>query len=949
MRHAFSLLLLVLAASQALAGPPLRRWSTLKTDCCDITFHDGLTLEAQHAARAAQESHDAVTRLLGYVPGERTQIILTDDTDFSNGSATPVPYNVIRLYARPPGAFSDLQDYDDWMRALIVHEYTHIVHTDLIRGVPWLLNSVFGKFWPPNMLQPRWFIEGLAVFVETRMTTGGRAQSSLFDMYLRTAALHGRLWELDVLSSGGRAFPGGNGAYLYGGHFLTWLANRYGQDIYAKIARRYGGYALPWTVSTASEEFLGGKSYPELYNEWRLELTQQALALQQRVEAEGRSPERRLTALGQSVFYPRSLPGGRVVFYAQPADDVSGLFVATPRHGEPPQLTRITEAQSVQGLSPTPDGRSVVFSQPEVYANAYSYLDLFRADLSTGDVTRITAGARLRDPDVHPDGHTAMAVENLVGRSRLVLVDLDTGAVRPVFGFEDGAEIHSPRFNARGDSVVFTAWRPGGSRDVYVLHPGEKEPTRLTQDRALDMHPCFSDDGKSVYFSSERGGVYNIYRHDLATHQEHRATNVVSGAFMPLPLERDGALLYVGFGEDAFDLYATPLSVDTLVPVAPYPDEGPGKPLPSVAMTEPQPYDPLDTMMPRVWKPVMAFNSLLGLTLGATVTGEDLVGNHAYAADLRVVVPAADYSWALSYQYNRFPIPLTLNATGYVARQQNAALGDGVRGPWTEDVIRGEVGTLVPFSQWRQSHAVFASYGLELRRPREEPIFHPDGTLPNLPGNGPNGYVTLAYAYSNIRGVRDGVSIERGRRILARLRVGHPALISRYELLEFNGEYREYIPVPGLPRHVWFLSMQGGVARGDLAKRRSFFLGGLPSAAFIFVGGGLLRGYPPGALVGDGFGLITAEWRFPVLEIQQGFNTFPVFVDRVRGLVFLDQGLVFRDFPRGANLKRGVGAELLVDVELFLALPFTGRLGVARGLDAGGQDMQLYMVMGLDS
>ncbi|MBI5494537.1 MAG: hypothetical protein HY904_05875 [Deltaproteobacteria bacterium] len=939
--------LLALVAGQAAAAPPLRRWYTLRTACCDLTYHDGLEGDAPRWARAIQESHEAVTRFLGYAPGERTQFLLTDDTDSSNGSATPVPYNQVRLFARAPGSMSDLSDHDDWARALVVHEYTHIVHTDLIRGVPSLFNWVFGKTWPPNMLQPRWFIEGLAVFVETRMTTGGRARSSLFDMYLRTAALDGRLWDLDVLSSGGRAFPGGNGAYLYGGHFLTWIADHYGADVLRKVSHRYGGQALPYALSTALEEHTQGRGYRELYDAWRLDLTREALAVQARVEGEGRTPERRLTGLGQSVFYPRRLRDGALVFYGAPPDNSAGLYVARPRRGQAPEVVRLTEVQSVQGLSPTPDGRAVVFAQPELYATTYSYADLFRADLATGDVTRITAGARVRDPDVHPDGRTAIAVENRTGRSRLVLVDLATGAVRPVFGFPEVAEIHSPRFNARGDAVVFTAWRPGGFRDVYLLHPGAAEPRALTHDRAMDLHPAFNAAGDAVYFSSDRTGVYDIYRHDLRTGAQTRATRVVTGAFMPLPLEEEHALIYVGFGADAYDLAATPLFPAQLPPADPPPTRPAAAPLPAVATWGPEPYTPWETLWPRYWRPVIRVDSLFGLTLGATVSGEDLVGYHAYEADARVAIPSGDYAWSLAYRWTRLPLPVLLSASGALARTPSSALGNFVRGQLVEDVVRAEAGVSLPLFRYRVAHDVSVAYGMALRHRRTEPVLRPDGPAPRLPEQGPGGYLSLGYAYASTRAFRDSVSAERGRRVAVRARVGHPLLINREETLELDAEYREYLEVPLLARHVWHLAVFGGVARGAPWARRAYFLGGPPSFAFPAFAGAWLRGYPQYVLVGDGYLLVTAEWRFPLLELQQGFWTVPLFLDRVRGLVFLDQGLVFHDLPRLSQLRRGVGAELLLDVDAFYVVPVTLRLGVARGLDAGGVDLQAYGALGL--
>ncbi|MEW5854693.1 MAG: hypothetical protein AB2A00_38310 [Myxococcota bacterium] len=948
-------MVLLLVGGTAHAAPPLRSWSTIKTSCCDITYHDGLDEEARHFARAAQEAHEAACEFLAYSPDERTQILLTDDTDFSNGSATPLPYNQIRAYARPPGSFSDLGDYDDWARGLILHEYIHIAHTDQIRGIPRAINWAFGKIYPPNMLQPRWFIEGLATFGETYMTTGGRAQSSIFEMYLRTAALSGQLWPMDILSSGGRPFPGGNGAYLYGGHFLGWIAEKKGAGVFGDIAKRYGGTVVPYALDWAAGPSLG-EDYVILYDQWRYQLTEDAEALVRRVEEAGRSVERRLTGIGQSVLFPRLLPDGKVAFYAAPTDDSPGLYVMKPRAGAVPTLTRIAEVQNIQGLSPTPDGKAIIFSQPEVYGNEYVFLDLWRAELGTGELRRITAGARLRDPDVHPDGKLAMAVENRVGNSRLVLVDLSTGAVRGLFSFGDGSEIHSPRFSPRGDAVVFTAWRPGGFRDVYLLRAGQPVPERLTADRAMDLHPAFSADGKSVYFSADRDGVFNIHRIPLDGTTVERATNVVTGAFMPLPLEEEGALLYVGFGPEAFDLYATALNPVALPPAPPAEPRLPAKALPHVAISEPTPYLPFESMQPFTWEPMLRGSTLSAFNVGAVVSGQDLVGYHAYSLEARAILPLWDYAWAASYAFTGFPITLATSAAGYVARPSRSLTSEGAFLRFPEDVLRGELSAALPLSRWRWGHLFTVGYSLEMRRVRGGPILRPDGPEPLLQLSRPISAVAFTWSHNNVRSFRDSVSTERGRRMFARVRVSHPLMLSGYTLYEFNADYREYIPVPGLPRHVWFLGLSGGVARGDITRRRVAFVGGIPERNIFLdvltqtrIGAGFLRGYPFAYEFGDGFVLANLEWRFPILQVQQGFHMVPFFVDRLRGLVFYDQGLVFNDFPKGANIKRGVGAELLVDTQIFYVLPLDLRFGMARGLDRGGLDLQLYFALGADS
>ena len=59
------------------------------------------------------------------------------------------------------------------MRLLINDEYTHIVQLDMrLNGPSTVLSNIFGNLYFPNMFQPVWLIEGLAVYEETELTGG---------------------------------------------------------------------------------------------------------------------------------------------------------------------------------------------------------------------------------------------------------------------------------------------------------------------------------------------------------------------------------------------------------------------------------------------------------------------------------------------------------------------------------------------------------------------------------------------------------------------------------------------------------------------------------------------------------------------------------------------------------------------------------------------------------
>ena len=98
---------------------------------------------------------------------ELTHIVLADQWDYSNGFATVLPRNIIFMNVSAPPGHSVIGRTDDWLRLLLVHEYTHIVHLDQSRRWAGLVRRMFGRT-PlafPNIFLPRWQIEGLAPYV----------------------------------------------------------------------------------------------------------------------------------------------------------------------------------------------------------------------------------------------------------------------------------------------------------------------------------------------------------------------------------------------------------------------------------------------------------------------------------------------------------------------------------------------------------------------------------------------------------------------------------------------------------------------------------------------------------------------------------------------------------------------------------------------------------------
>ncbi len=88
---------------------------------------------------------------------QKTQVVLVDAMDEANGMSTSMPYNQMILFLTQPMGEPGFgtTPYDDWMRLLITHEYTHSSarHGQRRPGGRHPARSSAGLYFP-NVLQP---------------------------------------------------------------------------------------------------------------------------------------------------------------------------------------------------------------------------------------------------------------------------------------------------------------------------------------------------------------------------------------------------------------------------------------------------------------------------------------------------------------------------------------------------------------------------------------------------------------------------------------------------------------------------------------------------------------------------------------------------------------------------------------------------------------------------
>src|SRR6202163_457046 len=302
---------LLLCAARATSAqlPPNEDWRTLHTRHFRIHFTPPLEAEARRAAVTAERAYaELLTELVP--PRGTIDLVVSDNVDFVNGYATPFPSNRIVVFAHPPTDASGLRNYDDWNALVVTHELTHIFHLDRSRGIWRFGQAIFGRnpLLFPNLYEPRWVLEGLAVYFESRLTGVGRLESSEHSMIARAAAIANEVPTLQELSPGTTRFPGGEVIYVYGSLLFDYLSRTRGPESIRDFVERGAKTPFPFILTLTSRGAFG-KSFQTAWQEWRDSLVREMKTPHQVM------PEwRQLTNGGRVTLFPRWLSDTSLIY-----------------------------------------------------------------------------------------------------------------------------------------------------------------------------------------------------------------------------------------------------------------------------------------------------------------------------------------------------------------------------------------------------------------------------------------------------------------------------------------------------------------------------------------------------------------------------------------------------------------------------------------------------------
>jgi hypothetical protein len=554
----------LMAASFPVYGQGLQ---SVETDQLRLLYFD--PTETYLVPRVIQSYHgsmEAHERIFGYESAEKTTVLLVDFADYGNANATAVPSNLVMLQVSPIIPSFETFAPAERMSTLMNHEMVHVVTTDQPAPVDNKYRRFFGgKVLPvsdhpesafyhyltaPRDASPRWYLEGIAVFLETWMAGGlGRAQGGFDEMMFRTMVRDDAHFydPLGLVAEGVEAdFQVGANAYLYGGRFMSYVAYTYSPEqliewikrtrdsnrAYDKEFKRVFGFSL-------NEAWANWIQFEREFQQRNLAVIREYPITEYENLADGGlgsmsrayyDPERNSLIVG--MRYP-----GVVAHIGEYSLDERKV-----RHLED---IKVPMLYTVTSVAYDADSGTIFYA-----TDNKAFRDLMAVDVNTGKARMLLHDARIGEFVFNKSDRSLWGLRHLSGYVSLVRIPYPYEEWDLVHTFPYGTVVYDMDISADGELLSGSFGGVDGQQTLKVfklddLLAGEvDEIANVEFGLAIPEGFVFSPDKRFLFGSAYYTGVSNIFRYELETHELEAVSNSETGFFRPIPLDNENLIVF---------------------------------------------------------------------------------------------------------------------------------------------------------------------------------------------------------------------------------------------------------------------------------------------------------------------------------------------------------------------------------------------------------------------
>jgi hypothetical protein len=463
-------------------------------------------------------------------------------------------------------------------------------------------------------------------------------------------------------------------------------------------------------------------------------------------------------------------------------------------------------------------------------------------------------------------------------QSFLFTLDLHSGQIRKL---TDGRlYVKAVDVSADGENLVYSA-ESGDYNKLYLAAAANPDLVmRLTDGSYNDIAPSFSNDGKTVYYSSDELGAFNICSLDLENKTFYRHSDVRSGNFFPVEIPNEkGQLVISSFHKGSFLLFKKDAGAFLEKRPAVFSEAGAVMPVVAAAEPElpftlaPKKYKPFEKLIITSLPPINVAIDTSGGFFGSSYLGvTDMLGDQNFVFYLSSFYGYRSYHLTYLNQQRRLQLFAHLFSEGdayYYSYNYNDYFSLRSR-------IGGQLGLFYPLNRSTRAELLLSVF----HQREDSDLFFYGYKLPY--GQFFNG-MALPLELSLISETTRFANYGPNMGHTFKLSVGkYVTLFSKsLDAYTLEGDFRKYLRIDN---------------QTLLAFRLSGFYSGGPNALLYWSGGNnSLRAAEFRSLIGNKGFFFNAEFRFPLVTAA----LTPIgILGPIRGVFFFDLGAFwFNDQP----------------------------------------------------
>ncbi|MDZ4660859.1 MAG: hypothetical protein SGJ18_04495 [Pseudomonadota bacterium] len=917
-------------------------WKVTKTKHFDIIYDANQQELSNLYANYAESALQILRPIFKDVP-DKIILIINDQTDQANGAATRIPYPHIIAHPVLPDNRETIGEYGNWGFELVLHELTHILTFEPVGGIFKGLRYVFGSISSPNLLLPRWYHEGLAVKMESDLTSHGRLRSPQLDAEIR-ALVEEDVLELENIASANETgiieWPFGQRPYLFGSLLWHKMVQEKGLDIVSKLNQRYGR-RVPFLLESPFKEH-----FDSYYNDLLLvafdDVEEIAKSQIEKIKKGNTLKAEELDTEGLVSHFPVLSPkGDHLAFLTRGHNWNSEIVILNRQKNKNSKKEDSHDAEFsivdplgsgkdregvVDRLEWHPSGNKIIYDKSGSEFNRYYiYSDLYERDLSDfKKEKRLTEGMRAKEAAYSLDGKSIVYVQISPGSTAIGHLDSSGKNKTILYAPPLQYRVSQPSFLSE-HLIVFSERNTEGKEVLITFDLRSKKSVKILENYSPAYSPRPTHLG--VMFVSSTSGVPNLYLASRDLKSARPITNVTTG-IVNGDVDRRSDLLYLemmtGHGpqimvsENGTAEKVNPPKIERINTLPPPPKVNLNEKLEATTKN----YSAFPYILPRFWIPMVSFLQGGGVIYEATTFHFDPLQKHSYSllGTYNSLTSLGGGYFTYTNQQTIFP------TTVYASRFNDYFVG------LDESRTNETAGILLGSNLYKTSKAW--KMGLGWTYSKREVL---DITFYRV---GPS----VGFGYDSTSQKGHEISPEKGQKAS----LGYTHYLSpklgdgRLDYEQYDGEYSLFFSKWLPERQVVYFHTKGTWGNFD----SPLLVGSTTSsAAFqttLITGDFLMRGYPSGSFLGTKMWGGNIEYRFPVSTINRGADTTPFFAKRTHGRVFVDgiatKGLYYNFTEESYKTSKmkdwyfSVGGELHLETTLGYALPITFYAGLYYGL-----------------